>query len=446
MVGVRGLTGADGIAATARLRLNGGGAHKPEAEMNRLLADLRIVEFSAFVAAPLGGMTMAQLGAEVIRIDPIGGAIDYHRWPVTESGASLYWAGLNKAKRSVALALDRPEGRELARAIATAPDPGGGPGGGIVLSNLPPLAGLDYPGLKAARDDMILLRLVGNRDGTAAVDYTVNAASGFPLVTGNSGPGGAPVNHVLPAWDIAAGLYLATALLAAERHRGRTGEGQEVIAALSDVMLATVGHLGYIGDVHVNGRSRPAIGNDLYGSFGRDFATADGCRVIIIALTPRQWRALGRATGLADKLEMVGAMMEVDLATEAGRYEARDAIAALLSRWCTARRLDDIRAAFAGTGVLWGPFQDFTQLVRDDPRSSPANPLFAEIDQPGIGRYPMPGLPLDFAAAPREPTRPAPLLGEHTDLVLSQVLGMPAAEIGRLHDAGIAAGPERRKI
>jgi 2-methylfumaryl-CoA isomerase len=407
--------------------------------MNRLLADLRIVEISAFVAAPLGGMTMAQMGAEVIRIDPIGGGIDFNRWPVTEEGASLYWAGMNKAKRSVALALDKPEGRALAQAIATAP----GPGAGIVLTNLPPLPGLDYASLKAKREDVILLRLIGNRDGTAAVDYTVNAASGFPLVTGQSGStGGTPVNNVLPAWDIAAGLYLATALLAAERHRARTGTGQEVVAALADVMLAAVGHLGYIGDVRINGRARPAIGNDLYGSFGRDFATADGRRVMIIALTPRQWRALGRATGLADKLAMVGVMMEVDLETETGRYEARDAIAALLARWCAGKTLAEIGQAFAGTGVLWGPFQDFVELVRDDPRCSPANPLFADIDQPGIGRYPMPGLPMDFSAAPREPTRPAPRLGEHTDAVLSDVLGLTGGEIARMHSAGIAAGPD----
>ena len=411
--------------------------------MNRLLQDLRIVEFSAFVAAPLGGMTMAQFGAEVIRIDPVGGAIDYNRWPVTDDGASLYWAGLNKAKRSVALALGKPEGRELAAAIATAP----GTGGGIVLTNLPFLSGLDYASLKAKRDDVILLRLLGNRDGSAAVDYTVNAASGFPLVTGNSGgPAGSamPINHVLPAWDIATGLYLTTALLAAERHRTRTGSGQEVVAALSDVMLATVGHLGYIGDVHVNGRARPAIGNDLYGSFGRDFATADGRRIIIIALTPRQWRGLGRATGLADKLAMVGTMMDADLETETGRFEARDAIAALLTRWCAGKTLAEIRDAFAGSGVLWEVFQDFTALVRDDPRCSPANPLFAAVDQPGIGRYPMPGLPLDFSAAPRQPTLPAPRLGEHTDQVLSQVLGLTSGEIAGLHDAGIAAGPDGR--
>jgi 2-methylfumaryl-CoA isomerase len=402
--------------------------------MNRLLEDLRIVEISAFVAAPLGGMTMAQMGAEVIRIDPIGGGIDFNRWPVTTTGASLYWAGLNKAKRSVALALDRPEGRELARALAAAP----GAGGGILLTNLPPLPGLDYASLKAARGDAILLRLVGNRDGSAAVDYTVNAASGFPLVTGD---GKAPINHVLPAWDIAAGLYLATALLAAERHRNRTGAGQEVTAALADVAFATVGHLGYIGDVQINGHARPALGNDLYGSFGRDFATADGRRIMIIALTSRQWRALGRVTGLADAFAQMAAKQGVDLDSETGRFEARDAIAALVAPWCAARSVPEIEAAFAGSGVLWGPFQSFAELVRSDPRCSPQNPLFADVDQPGIGRYLMPGLPLDFTASPRLPTRPAPRLGEHTDEVLARVLGLSAAEIGHLHDRGIAAGP-----
>src|SRR5437868_9193843 len=128
---------------------------------------------------------------------------------------------------------------------------------------------------------------------------------------------------------------------------------------------------------------------------------------------------------------MTGEMMEVGLDTETGRYEARDAIAALIARWCAGKTLADIREAFAGTGVLWGPFQDFVELVREDPRCSAANPLFAEVEQPGIGRYPMPGLPLDFGAAPRRPTLPAPRLGEHTDAVLSRLLGFSDAEISR---------------
>ena len=139
---------------------------------------------------------------------------------------------------------------------------------------------------------------------------------------------------------------------------------------------------------------------------------------------------------------MIGPMMDVDLDTEVGRYAARDAISVLLGCWCGERSLDEIRAAFAGTGVLWGGFQDFVQLVRDDPRCSAANPLFAEVEQPGIGRYPMPGLPLDFAGVARRPLRPAPVLGEHTDSVLAELLGLSSAEIGRLHDAGIAAGPD----
>ena len=116
-----------------------------------------------------------------------------------------------------------------------------------------------------------MLRLLGNRDGSAAVDYTVNAASGFPLVTGNT-PG--PARR--PGQPCSAGLGHRSRSVSGDRAaRGRAAprphrRGQEVTAALSDVMLATVGHLGYVGDVHVNGRARPAIGNDLYGSFGRD--------------------------------------------------------------------------------------------------------------------------------------------------------------------------------
>ena len=284
-----------------------------------VLSDLRVVEVSAFIAAPLGGMTLAQLGADVIRIDPIGGNIDINRWPLAPGGDSLYWASLNKAKRSVCLALDKPEGQELATALITA----GGEAAGILLTNLPARGWLSYEALRRRRADLIMLRLTGNPDGSAAVDYTVNCASGFPVATGRTAE---PVNHVLPAWDVAAGLYLATALLAAERARRRHGRGQEVTLALADVMLATVSNLGYVADVKLNGTVRPPLGNDLYGAFGRDFRTADGRFVMLTAISERQWRAIGKATGLSDKLAMIGPLMGVDMTTEGGRFEARAAI------------------------------------------------------------------------------------------------------------------------
>src|SRR4026209_67177 len=98
------------------------------------LRGLRVVEGSAFVAAPLGGMTLAQMGADVIRIDTLGGGLDYRRWPVTEAGTSLFWCGLNKSKRSVALDLQSPEGRELAMALVCA----GGDDAGMFVTNFPP--------------------------------------------------------------------------------------------------------------------------------------------------------------------------------------------------------------------------------------------------------------------------------------------------------------------
>ena len=186
------------------------------------LSGLRVVEVSACIAAPLGGMTLAQLGAEVIRIDPIGGNIDYRRWPLAPGGTSLYWTALNKAKRSVALALNKPEGQEIARALICAPDGKGGGDAGILLTNLPASGWMSHAALSAHRPDLISLRLIGNPDGSGAVDYTVNCAAGFPAATGR---GEEPVNHVLPAWDIAAGLYLATGLLSAERVRRQDGRG-----------------------------------------------------------------------------------------------------------------------------------------------------------------------------------------------------------------------------
>ncbi|AWJ94707.1 2-methylfumaryl-CoA isomerase (plasmid) [Azospirillum baldaniorum] len=401
--------------------------------MSSLLSDLRVVEVSAFIAAPLGGMTLAQLGAEVIRIDPIGGNIDYRRWPVAPNGTSLYWTALNKAKRSVTLALDRPEGREIAQAIITA----SGENAGFLLTNLPASGWMGYEALSAKRDDLIMLRLTGNPDGSAAVDYTVNCASGFPMATGR---GGEPVNHVLPAWDVAAGLYLATGLLAAERHRRRTGRGQEVTVALADVMLATVGNLGYLADVRVNGAVRPPMGNDLYGAYGRDFATADGRRAMVVAISNRQWKALGKATGLTERLAMIGPLMDVDMNDEGGRFVARDAISAVLAPWFAARTLSEVESAFAGAGVLWGPYRDFGQLVAEDARCSTANPLFREIEQPEVGPLLVPGSPLGFPGlGERTDHRPAPVLGQDTDAVLADLLGLPSAEIGRLHDAGIVA-------
>lgn len=401
-----------------------------------ILAGLRVVEGSAFVAAPLGGMTLAQLGAEVIRFDQIGGGLDYGRWPLAEGGSSLFWAGLNKGKRSIALDLRGSEGRELASALIAAP----GPDAGLFLTNFPARGWLDYESLKAGREDLIMVALTGNPDGTSEVDYTVNPATGFPWATGPRNLA-EPLNSVLPAWDVAMGTLATVGLLAAERHRSRTGEGQRIGLSLSDVAFAMVGNLGRIAEVTLAARDQPKDGNYLYGAFGHDFETREGRRLMVVALTARQWSALQDVTAIREPCESIERATGYDLDTETGRFEGRDLIAALLRPWFAARDLGEVREAFAGTGVSWGPYQTFRQLVEEDPRASTANPMFEEVEQPGVGTYLMPGTPLDFSAFDRTPVRRAPLLGEHTEEILAEVLGLGEGEIGRLHDRRVVAGP-----
>jgi 2-methylfumaryl-CoA isomerase len=402
-----------------------------------LLSGMRVVEGSAFVAAPLGGLTLAQLGADVIRFDRIGGGLDYKRWPVVDHDVSLYWAGLNKGKRSVAIDLSRAEGRDLATALITAP----GENAGLFLSNFPESGWLADARLRERRHDLVYVNIVGNPDETTAVDYTVNAASGIALATGTVGSS-LPLNNALPAWDIATGLNAVIAILAAERARRGTGEGQLVKISLADVAFTMVANLGFLGQAQAMHENRPPLGNDMYGAFGRDFATSDGRRVMVVAISLNQWQALVDATGVEEHLPAVERAFHADFTQEGERYRCRDAIAALLAPWFAARTLEEIRTELDEHGVCWGPYQSFTQLLEEDWRASSKNPVFGTVDHPGIGELLTPASPVRVPHDPPVPPAPAPLLGTHTDEVLEDVLGLSPAEIGALHDGGLVAGPD----
>jgi len=395
-----------------------------------VLDGLRIVELSAFVAVPLAGMTLAQLGADVIRVDPIGGGLDYRRRPITDSGAGLYWAGLNKGKRSVTLDLRSEQGRSIVRDLVTAP----GKDAGVLITNLSP-RWISYEELRRDRPDLIMVVLKGNPDGSIAVDYTVNAAAGFPAITG---VGDDPVNHVLPAWDLVAGGMVATAVLSAERRRYRTGEGSLVELSLADVAFATLGHLGQVAEVVINDEDRARYGNYLFGSFGKDFATSDGERVMIIALTPRHWSSLMQATGTAGAMARIENELGLDLADEGARFAARERITEVMEGWFARHTLEEVGRAMDRHRICWGPYRTVRQLLEADPRVQPElNPMWAHVNQPGIGTYPVPGTPLAFSALPRRAPRPAPLLGADTEPVLAELLGLGTTRLERLRQLGV---------
>jgi 2-methylfumaryl-CoA isomerase len=402
--------------------------------MYDLLKGLRVVEGAAFVAGPTCGLYLAQLGAEVIRFDNIGGGPDFRRWPLTPGGDSLYWEGLNKAKKSVALDLSRPEGRELAARLAAA--------GGVFVTNFPAEGFLAYEKLSALRPDLICARIMGWADGAPAVDYTVNSAVGVPLMTGHPDDP-RPVNHVLPAWDLLTGAYAAFALVAAVSARQRDGRGREIRIPLSDIAGSTMANLGYLAE-SLAGEDRPRLGNDLYGAFGRDFLLKDGRRIMLVAITARQWNGLLQVLEIGAAVGALEAELSVSFAADEGlRFDHRARLFPIFEAAFEAKTLAELAPAFEKEGVCWGPYQAMSQAAQD-PRLFKGNPVFDDIAHPSGRTYPAAGFAGTIQQDARAPARPAARLGQHTDEVLSQVLGLSDAEIARLHDTGLVAGPEGR--
>jgi len=396
--------------------------------MYSLLNGLSVIEASSFVASPTAGLYLAQMGADVIRVDQIGGGPDFNRWPKAENGRSLYWENLNRAKRSVALDLGQPEGRALLQELVRKT--------GQFVTNFPVGGFLSHETLAQERADLITIRVMGMADGGPALDYTVNSAVGYPDLTG---PGPEPVNHVLPAWDLLTGAYAAFAMMTALHHRTATGLGQEIRIPLSDVAIGTVANLGSLAEVLYTGANRERLGNAVYGAFGRDFVTRDGTRLMIMAITPRQWTGLVKVLGIAEDVAAIEAQRGVSFDKDEGvRFQHRDVLFPLVEARVSTWAYADLKAALDGVGGCYGPYQTMHEAAHD-PVLVGNNPIFGRAANPSGFDYPAAG---SFATLPgleRAAPAPAPLLGADTDEVLAERLGLSSGEIGALHDKRIVA-------
>lgn len=404
--------------------------------MYAMLNGLSVIEASSFVASPTAGLYMAQMGAEVIRVDQIGGGPDFRRWPVTANNDSLYWENLNRAKKSVALDLGRPEGRELLQQLVQAT--------GQFITNFPAKGFLAHETLAAGRPDLVTARIMGWADGSPALDYTVNNAVGYPILTG-AGP--EPVNHVLPAWDFLSGAYAAFALMAAIQRRSVTGEGAEVRIPLSDVAIGSVANLGGIAEILYSGENRPRLGNAVYGLFGRDFIARDGQRMMIVVVTPRQWANLLEALNLAEAVAAIEAERGVSFAKDDGlRFTHRDALYPIFEAAIAARDMADLVPAFDAGGIVHSPYRTMKDAVHD-PALVANNPIFGEAPNPSGFNYPAAG---SFGTIPqmeRQPPQSAPKNGQHSEEILCDRLKLSSGELGRLIDqniVGIAAQGESK--
>ena len=380
------------------------------------------------MAAPSAGMALGQLGARVIRVDPPGGGSDAGRWPLSRTGASLFWANLNKGKQSVTIDHRQAEGRELMIELVVA----SGVDGGVFLDNLVGAKRIRYEELAQRRADAIHVHIEGRRNGKPAVDYSINAEVGVPLMTGPADTV-VPVNHVLPAWDLVTGMLATSAVSAALFHRQRTGAGSKVDVALADVALAGVANMGWLAEANELQHPRAKVGNHMFGSFGVDFATSDGRRIMVVALTEGQWKALRRVTNTERVFAALEETLDADLDREGDRYRLRETIASVLRPWFAARDFATLEKVLDDAKVLWSPYRDMTEVAT---AATAGDGIVTTIIQPDVGEMLAAAGPWRWADD-HPPALPAPSLSADTDQVLSEVLDLTTAEIGRLRTRGI---------
>ena len=406
--------------------------------MYPLLSNLSIVEISSFVASPTAGLYCGQFGAEVIRIDHLAGGLDYRRYLLTREGHSLAWENLNRTKRSVALDLTSGEGRELAVALAAS--------AGQMITNLPTNSFFSHAAVAAQRADLVSVRIMGWHDGRQAMDFTVNAASGYPLMTGPEdwdAADAAPVNQPLPAWDFITGAYCAFALLAGLRHRDTTGEGSELRVPLGNVAIGTVANSGAMAEMLYRGSDRERLGNAIWGAFGRDFRSADGQRFMVAALTAKQWAALVSAFEVADGIAAIEQTVGVSFTdSDHNRFVHRETLFALFQR--AADRIDYTTLAdrLTRAGATFERYRTMHEAATD-PELVTNNPLFGPSPaNPSGFDYPATRSFANIPGSDAGDPLPAPRLGEHSADILSRFLGLSSGAIGTLIDKGVVGVAE----
>ncbi len=396
------------------------------------LAGITVFETDSFVAGPSSCLALSQLGAEVVKIDPIKGGPDIDRWPITASGKSIYWGTLNRNKRSVAINLRDPEGQELAQALITSP----GEKSGIFVENNVGREYLSDKVLRAKREDLIHVKVQGSADGGPGVDYTVNASSGIPTITGPATYDG-PVNHALPAWDLLCGQAAVTAVTTGLFHRATTGEGLYEEIALKDIALSAVANLGWYTEALQPAGERTKHGNHIFGSLGHDFATHDGRHVMVTAITKRQWQNLVTSTGLGDVITALETNLDTDFAEETNRYTYREVIVSLLKPWFEKRTADQIRSELKGSGVLWAPYETTGEVAQA--AIDKAGPeVVRSMESETLGTMLVGAQPIRVNGE-YLPEGSETVFGSETEAVLTEKLSLSATELGRLFDAGIIA-------
>ncbi|MFZ3236516.1 MAG: CoA transferase [Stellaceae bacterium] len=388
------------------------------------LSGVRVVDLTRILAGPFCSMLLADMGAEVVKIETPGVGDPVRRQGAIRDGLSWYFAAFNRNKRSLTLNLRHPDGRAVLEKLIAQSD--------VLVENFRPgvmaAIGFDEARLKALNPALVCCSLSGfgssgpYRD-RPSFDFVAQAMSGFMSVTG--APDGAPMRAGPPIADLVAGLQGALGICAALVRRGRTGKGETVGASLNNGMISMLGFLA--ANYFATGEAPDRSGNDhaIVSPYGM-FRTKDG----EIAIAPSQEQSYQRLVDALDAPELRDdpAFRTNDLRVK-NRRAMNAAIEARLARGTSDYWIEKLNAA----GVPCERVKSLPEVFAD-PQTLDQE-MVISADHPRHGEVRMLGFPIKFAEAPCRLRRPAPDLGADTDAVLGE-LGYAADEVARLHDTG----------
>ncbi|MDD3674460.1 CaiB/BaiF CoA transferase family protein [Thauera propionica] len=402
------------------------------------LSHIRVLDLSRILAGPWAGQMMADLGADVIKVERPGAGDDTRGWGPpwlkdeqgAETNVAAYYLCANRNKRSITIDITRPEGQQLVRDLAAQSD--------VVLENFKVggLAqyGLDYDSLKAVNPRLVYCSITGfGQDGPyaprAGYDFLIQGLGGLMSLTGrpDDEDGGGPMKVGVALTDILTGLYATNAVLAALAWREKSGEGQYIDLALLDVQVACLANqaMNYLA----TGQNPRRLGNAHPNIVPyQDFPTADGYMILAIGND-------GQFARFCEEAGQPGIAADPRFATNRARVANRGELIPMLKRLTIERSTADWVAALEALAVPCGPINTLADVFADP--QVQARGLKVTMPHPVAGSLPLVANPMKLSATPVDYRLPPPMLGEHTDGVLAATLGLDAARIAALRAGGI---------